>query len=75
MGFTVVNSRRIKNFAVGISRIYLILKVIGYFLPPGRKNCGCRCVAVSTGLNREGESVTMNELGVAGKEGLIIKID
>jgi hypothetical protein len=32
-------------------------------------------VPVSTGLNREGESVTLDELVVAGKEGLIIKMD
>jgi alpha-glucosidase len=32
-------------------------------------------VAVSTGLNREGELVTLDELVVAGKEGLIIEMD
>jgi len=32
-------------------------------------------VAVSTGLNREGELVNLGELVVAGKEGLIIEMN
>ncbi|MGD0003136.1 MAG: hypothetical protein ABSE06_02775 [Anaerolineaceae bacterium] len=32
-------------------------------------------VAVATGLNREGELVTPDELVVSGKEGLIIEME